>query len=460
MLLKYALTEMAQQINREKLSPQEALTKVSKELDLSPNFIKLASAGINVALHYDHFKKHADAKDSDFPITRAEDAIKTIFGEKEKTGNDLKANLDIDVHYSQAPINFDKIATDPNYGRAYREIASADAKNTYFPMSAHGVFEKSALYLDRLEKDVENLKTEKCANYGTVNSLFSKMVGEFSKDAAARPSFGEFESQVYSLHGERAVPYLDLIHQTTKTAEERGVHDAGYQMFQPAYVTGLFGEFLKTAEKLAAANTLLKQAEELLAFEKAYTKEAFKQRQPDMAKAASVLPEINEAVIDTSKIEDPVMKLAAEKMNDEIGARQELQKMFESGEKKAEDGVLGNLYDSFFQGQIQSPEQDAAKSEKENLDRKLLLEELMTTDPVISKIPPGKVVAAYSQMLRLSPELSKEKELVRSTLRLAGESQAVTPFDADQLIKADTDLQKQRMLSSGKLPMAAAAPTA
>jgi len=84
-----------------------------------------------------------------------------------------------------------------------------------------------------------------------------------------------------------------------------------------------------------------------------------------------------------------------------------------------------------------------------NRDRALLLQELVATDPIISKFPTHHVVDAYQQMLRIAPELSSEKEITRAFLRQAGASQAISPFEAADLIKANTGLFKQHQLQRG-----------
>ena len=64
-------------------------------------------------------------------------------------------------------------------------------------------------------------------------------------------------------------------------------------------------------------------------------------------------------------------------------------------------------------------------NKQDNRDRAFLLQELATTDPILSKMPTSNVVNAYEQMLRIAPELSKEKEITRAFLRQAGATQAI-----------------------------------
>lgn len=184
-LLKYALLEMAQLINREHLEPQAALDKVAGDMDLNPNLIKLASAGLNVALHYQHFKKHAEDRDQDFPITRAESTIKQIFGKSSKTANALKAAMEMDAFYEQDELPLDRIIHDEGYKKACLEILGALAPEAY-EMSTQGVCDKSADYLQRLEKKMEDCKVEKVGAEIAVTRSFSEIVDEFTKDALAR----------------------------------------------------------------------------------------------------------------------------------------------------------------------------------------------------------------------------------------------------------------------------------
>ena len=84
----------------------------------------------------------------------------------------------------------------------------------------------------------------------------------------------------------------------------------------------------------------------------------------------------------------------------------------------------------------------------DNMERKLLLQELMITDPILSKVNPAKVARAFEQLLRLSPEISKEKEVVRAELRAMVSSQALSKFDADLLSKTDMSMLKRRLATT------------
>jgi len=76
--------------------------------------------------------------------------------------------------------------------------------------------------------------------------------------------------------------------------------------------------------------------------------------------------------------------------------------------------------------------------ELNNLHRQLLLQDLMLTDPVISKADPNSVVSAYQNILNLSPEIANQKATVIPILRQSlNAPDAFSPYDALQMTKLD-----------------------
>jgi hypothetical protein len=118
-------------------------------------------------------------------------------------------------------------------------------------------------------------------------------------------------------------------------------------------------------------------------------------------------------------------------------------------QSQTQDGLAKNMGERF----IRSRDGDAPKHNLalENMERQLLLQELIMTDPILSKANPQKVAKAYEQILRLSPQVSKEKEVVRAMLRQSVAAQAIAPYDADQWTKLDTDILKRKIVSENYL---------
>jgi hypothetical protein len=73
-------------------------------------------------------------------------------------------------------------------------------------------------------------------------------------------------------------------------------------------------------------------------------------------------------------------------------------------------------------------------------DIALVFQELVETDPVISKFPTWICDEAIQELLRLAPELCSDKELVRSYLRQAGASRQIDKSQANALIAQNVQL--------------------
>jgi hypothetical protein len=77
-----------------------------------------------------------------------------------------------------------------------------------------------------------------------------------------------------------------------------------------------------------------------------------------------------------------------------------------------------------------------------NMQRKLLLEDLMVNDPVLSGEDPQSVITAYQTMVNVAPEVSLNKEIVRSVIRTAVNAVSFSPFDAKNIAELEGEMRK------------------
>lgn len=448
-LVKFAVHDIVNQIN-DGMDPQAATEKVARELKLNPQFIKRASEALNVALHYNHFKKHAEARADDFPIVDAQKIADNIFGATEKTASEFRSELFSSFQSEEITPKFARYLEEGPHKEAYTKLLNEKAA-TKFDMSERGVYEKTANYVRDLKKEAQDKRAEACEAEYQTNRSFCKILEKFARAQEYRTSFDEFESQAFSLYGEKASPYLDLLHKTGQIKEARGKHDATYKMFNACDEVKLLGTFLKNAEELAAIKQAADDAEHNFKFENDYVQETFRNRGCTLfdkaAGADSTIAEKVEAelakegaAIQGISEEDPV--LAAVKVK-----KAEAHKKKEAHVKEA-FSFIDTMMNS-AKGESKPSISATSNSDMDNRNRAFLLQELATTDPILSKQHPKKVVDSYEQMLRLAPEISNEKELVRAFLRQSTASQAIGPFEGQQLVEADTKLLKQRMLQKG-----------
>ena len=418
-IIKHALDTTISLI-RNGESPTVALEKVARELDLNPNYIQRTGEALNVALTYDHFKKNASDKAADFDIANTETATKNIFGAQDKTLAQKKAEWFPKV---KEDIDYNKYLANPGFKKKAHEIKKTNANFDSFDISYKGQYKKAAEHMDRLDREMDVMKTEKVANDVYIENAFFNLVSSFKKEASARTPFHEFESQVYAQHGERAVPYIDLIYKSAELKEERGRHDDKYMAFTPVREALVFDSFLKAAAAKVQHEVEVKEAEAYINEQKTRFREiGYKLNPIAQAFDKVACDQLDEAL---DKIGEEIEKVAV----GDIGK-----------------GLITDLYNQFID---RSKGSDKSKpiyenTKLDNRDRTAILQELIMTDPILMKQDPRKIISAYQQVLRLAPHLSKEKEVVRAQLRAMMAGQALHPTDAGQLVNVNTDIMKQQ----------------
>ena len=193
-LIKTALDEAVQKVNAG-ITPTEALKKVAADFDLNPNYIQRTGEALNVALHYNHFKTAAD-RSVEFEIADIPRAIQESFTFNEKTAAETIAEQFSCSDANDTIFNYNRIISNPIYKQAFLEIAGASETEEYFPTTLNTVYEKSANYVQNLNKIADEADVQKTSAEIELNDLFSTLAQEFRKQAAGRVSFEVFESQV------------------------------------------------------------------------------------------------------------------------------------------------------------------------------------------------------------------------------------------------------------------------
>jgi len=95
---------------------------------------------------------------------------------------------------------------------------------------------------------------------------------------------------------------------------------------------------------------------------------------------------------------------------------------------------------------LKAPKQRQAKAvgdKLQNLQRQLILEELITTDPVLKGEQPESVSRAYQTLIQVAPDISLNREVARSILRQSVQSVAVSPFDAKSWADLESEIRKR-----------------
>jgi len=78
-----------------------------------------------------------------------------------------------------------------------------------------------------------------------------------------------------------------------------------------------------------------------------------------------------------------------------------------------------------------------------NLQRQIILDDLLANDPVLAGEDSPKILAAYESLWQVAPEVSMNKEVVRSVLRAASQAVSVSPYDAKSWAELENEVRKQ-----------------
>ena len=446
-LLKAAVDEIVHQINDEKLPAHAAVVKTARELDLNVHLIKRACEVLNVALTYEHFRKNAADRDADFPIVDAQKVSAEIFPDKELTLPEKKSHLFQGTMVEEEVPDFLKASSNKKFKEAYVHLMSQ--KDEVRGMSEQGICEKAGQARQNMIQHLDDCRTELVGAKLSVNNKFAALVNHWSKEASSRASFAEFESQAFSRLGEEAAPYVDLIYKAAGLKEFRGEHDTKYVAFDDCAELTSLSSLLKAASEVPPALAKLAEAAFDLANTDNLKNAAYRQLGEYRLQQLSETPDQSEE-LPASKVaaapedcEDPVMAMVLKK-------QAALQK--EAAPGGSVPFSLFNAFTDQYKKESTPSPTNGSTGKLNNLDRKLLVQNLMATDPILRTYDPKKVGDSYEQFMRLAPELSTEKEIVRSHLRQMVASQSTSAFDASQLIESNSKLVKQRQLERGTVP--------
>ena len=236
-----------------------------------------------------------------------------------------------------------------------------------------------------------------------------------------------------------------------KLSEARGQVNPAYQTFNQCKEAKAMEEALAAMSELGS----LKEARD----KAVAARDEFEAETQKAYKAATV--ELPDSVTPGSLFESVLQDIEKEKLAfaqenpdpiQEIIRKRELATLGKMAEFTKEAWSILEGVPSLFETMKDEgkPSLSATSNKPENLrQRGFLLTELSHTDDILSKFPKEDVAKAYEQIVRIAPELAAEKEPVRALLRQTVNSQALGPFEAEQLIKADHELLKKRRLAKG-----------
>lgn len=98
--------------------------------------------------------------------------------------------------------------------------------------------------------------------------------------------------------------------------------------------------------------------------------------------------------------------------------------------------ALSDLYESG------KSDQEVVDIGQKEVEHSAILQNLLTSDEILSEEDPDKVIEAYNTFRKLAPELASDMNVARVTLRSMIQHDGVSVFDANQFSRAENDKQK------------------
>lgn len=401
---------------KEGLAPTEALAKVASNHNLNKHFTHTVSSVVNTTLSHIHFKTAAD-RSSDFDISNSTEAFKlaTSMPAKKAAFENKTFNTVID---------YNRYLYDAEFQSNKVKIASFELPKNKIAKAS--LLKTAAAEIHELRKQAA--ATRAATSLAETNAMAAShaVINAFKKNAHYRSPFHIFETQVYKDHGVDSKPLVDFIYKSANLKEDRGVDQPWAVFDKKPKEAALFDKFVKKSQAYKEALAEQESAEDL-----------FKEATEIYA----------EAIKDVSLSEKSAGELPMDSVPDpepEADASEETNTMDDvvnrAVDKQAESmfSAAGKNMEKF------SPDYIQKRPNIDNLHRKMLFQDLMMTDPIISNHDPYKVMDVYEQVLRLAPRLADQKEVMRSQLRQALEGQGLDVFAANQMTDTEGKITKLR----------------
>lgn len=404
--------------------PNEAIRKVAEDCSFTPPIIRRMVEAYNTSRTLAHLKKASgEDRATTFPLADPAVILGTMYPEKVSVGQ--KAAEYVPSDYARKPGDFmSKVA---------------EARHRPIPRLKYAQYERDALSHERRVWG-EREKLEKVASScrSELRICLERMRTQI-KEAAAyfknlyRDPFAQIESRLVGQYGALAVPVMTAVYKTAGLKEARC---SGPQR-------QLMADFSQAPyNTLVQLMTLAKEAQTLahktLEAEDSKNDFLFKHR---MNKVAEV--EVSEERLLDGALVDPFHRPFEENplLPFDKAAMSEFFSPDTAG--SVASSVLG-LRDS---GEGKSkpelafdPKQDL---QLRGIHTKVMLNDLLSNDPIIGSYPPNEVASAFNQLSQLSPAVAQQPAVARAMLRRMLQSEnVVEPHEAAQLADLNEKLQR------------------
>jgi len=430
------------------LDPDAAVVKSAKDHDFNADQASRLVETFNTARTIFHYKSAAD-RTVDFKLADADAVIPQLYATDDTAAPDAGGNFNYDeyerpeLHWAErkkasavdfdaptdyADTNLDTLASRANkYIRTHRQLAEMTQDESRVSAT------KAASILAKLASSLSTGYEENCRDrYGRLVSGYAYN-NEFQPVVA---KLGEFMPAQYQ---EVMLSKMPVVDDSDLGPEIALMKQAKEWMEAEAEMLALSGHWDKAAADFEAEFT-------------AAIAPILPQKRASAGLACFLNPRLLKAAAGGSGFaggSGAVQSNPKEQPKEKVKGPGPTQKAVLDIAKKPLGDVASGMVQSGLSslvGGADSEDIDSMSSRLKNVQRQLIMEDLMVNDPVLSEEDPQVITQAYESVLQLAPELSRNKEVMRAILRQAVHSVAISPYEA----KVWTDIEKNIKAVAGK----------
>lgn len=401
-------------VDKENMSPNDALHKVAVELKYSPGFLKKACHAFNTGRQLAQWEANENALDklASFPLADYDVVHDRIWGQtQEKAAS---------VNYGFIPLpSYDALATNDLLALPVLE-KSAEVKTEVAYSSTRSYDHYK--YAELLEA---NSRTEKTAAELNFNSAINKLINYFQKSAYDRLPFAQVEYAVSVEYGNAGKALMNTLAEVFPKEKRASAYRFTDNIFSQSvdYNSApytLVAQIIKAASVLNNAISKLAEAQEKTA----------KHRDSLDALYLSINPEVKQEVF-TDNLLDKQANIANLSSLVGLGAA-DTAKRFGLNLPSEDQELLKTIK------KLEDPEHD---NELRKIRAQTTLNSLMTDpDNPLSEYDPEDVLNAYNELVQVSPRISDKPAILNPLLNkaLAGRME---PFELGETLKLESGLK-------------------
>jgi hypothetical protein len=401
-------------------APNSAIIKVAQDAQLKPGEINMLVHAYNTGrtTQQRHDGEDVFEKAADFDLADPSIVLETIYPSKVKTAAEITREVVVSSDYQISPrwalarkAEAEKRAACPAVTPMVPKPAPLPADDAFRIRSAQAIAGQARL-------DGEEARRVKSAAYDRLVARLDD-IGQYFQTIGSVP-FGWFRKQAGLLHGQRGEQLCELLAERqpilSKQANDGRVRPSrgpAFELFNAA-----LSQLADFAEKHAAYETLRPELEKK-------ANEALRPFVPARPRSVFSDEPVKSANLWGSPFSQNVAGGYGKSIIDSIA------NSVSAPNTDAVNSVLKDLTD---------PQHEA---DMRNIRLQSNLQDLMTTDPIISGYPSDQVSAGFDEINQMAPRLAEQPAALRAALGKYLQQGRLADFDIDQMLGSENKL-KQR----------------